>query len=304
MSSVGMDERYARAALSRVVEPGHVKRSAFEDVPPVELWAKIQSGEVQVEEWSDRAATVDPVRDLERGLPLGIRFVVPGDDEWPVGMERLRGLAGGEPFGLWVRGSGHLRQATERAVSLVGSRACSSYGEHVASELAAGLGVLKWTTVSGGAYGIDAAAHRGALAAEGTTIAVLACGADVNYPSSNARLFDRIVDGGLVVSELPPGASPTKSRFRLRNRLIAAVSRGVVVVEAAERSGALAAAEWATRCGRALMAVPGPVTSRQSVGCHGLIRSGGTLVADVSDILEAIEIPAEVSAAAVAGAGA
>lgn len=289
MSSFGMEERYARAALSRIVEPGHSERGAVEDVPPVELWAKIQSGEVQVAEWKTRAAAVDPVRDLERGLQHGLRFVVPGDHEWPTGMERLQGLPGGVPFGLWVRGGGDLRHATERSVALVGSRACSSYGEHAASELAAALAEQKWTTVSGGAYGVDAAAHRGALAAAGSTIAVLACGADVSYPTSNSRLFERIVEDGLIVSEVPPGASPTKSRFLLRNRLIAAIAGGVVVVEAAQRSGALVAAEWATRCGRALMAVPGPVTSRQSAGCHGLIRSGGTLVTDVSEVLQAVE---------------
>ncbi len=172
---------------------------------------------------------------------------------------------------------------------MVGARASSSYGEHVAAELASGLSDNGITVVSGGAYGIDAAAHRGALVGSGVTVAVLACGVDVSYPKRNSALFSRIVEEGLVVSELPPGCSPTKLRFLARNRLIAAGTLGTVVIEAAVRSGALNSAGWAEQCGRAVLAVPGPITSRMSEGAHLLVRErDAVLVTNVADIVEAI----------------
>ncbi len=143
--------------------------------------------------------------------------------------------------------------------------------------------------MSGGAYGIDAAAHRGVLASSGLTVAVLACGVDVSYPKSNSALFDRIAEYGLLVSELPPGCSPTKLRFLARNRLIAASTQGTIVVEAAVRSGALNSAGWAEQCGRPVLAVPGPITSRMSEGVHLLVRErNAVLVTNVADIQEAI----------------
>lgn len=195
----------------------------------------------------------------------------------------------GAPFGLWVRGRAHLRHALKRSASLVGARACSSYGEHVAAELSAGLADTGVTVVSGGAFGIDAAAHRGAIAASGLTIAFLACGVDVSYPKRNSALLSRIAEDGLVVAELPPGCSPTKLRFLARNRLIAASTQGTVVIEAAIRSGALNTAGWAEQCGRAVLAVPGPVTSRMSAGSHLLVRERNAVLAtSVADIVEAI----------------
>ncbi|MFD7161407.1 DNA-processing protein DprA [Kribbella sp. NPDC059898] len=290
------DDRRARAALTRVIEPDHAMRSAYLTMPPVELLNRIRSAGFEVEEWAARAVGVDPVRDLEVAARDGVRFVIPGDDEWPVGVESLRGLKDvsgqdlpGVPFGLWVRGGGSLRRGVARSVAVVGARACSSYGEYVASEFASGLAEMGWSTVSGGAYGIDAAAHMGTLAAGGTTVAVLACGADMSYPRRNEGLFDRIAEHGLIVSELPPGSAPTRRRFLMRNRLIAALAGGVVLVEAAERSGALITGKWASLCSRVLMAVPGPVTSRMSTGCHGVIRSGGVLVQGVRDVLDAVE---------------
>jgi len=193
------------------------------------------------------------------------------------------------PFGLWVRGPAHLRQVLEKSVAIVGARACSSYGAHVAGELAAGLSGHGYAVVSGGAYGIDAAAHRGALAVDGVTVAVLACGVDKSYPRSNSALFSRIVEQGLVISELSPGCSPSKLRFLARNRVIAAAGQGTLVVEAAVRSGALNSAGWAEQCGRPVMAVPGPVTSRMSEGSHLLIRErDAVLVTDVAEIIEAV----------------
>ena len=287
-------ERIARAGLSRVLEPGDpAALEAFEGLAPTEIWDLLLSGSPRLERWAPRLADVRPERDLERAEAAGARFVIPGDDEWPEQVEVLaeagqQSRRGGVPFGLWVRGAAHLRQATERSVALVGARACSSYGEHAASELAAGLADNGITVVSGGAYGIDAAAHRGTLAESGVTVAVLACGADVSYPKSNTAMFDRIAEEGLIVSELPPGCSPTKLRFLARNRLIAATTLGTVVVEAAVRSGALNSAGWAEQCGRAVLAVPGPITSRMSEGVHLLVRErNAVLVTCVADILEA-----------------
>jgi DNA processing protein len=201
-----------------------------------------------------------------------------------------------QPYALWLRGSGDLAYGCLRSVAIVGSRAATGYGVHVTGELAADLAERGWLIVSGGAYGIDAAAHRGALLAAGTaaletagtagTIAVLACGVDQPYPAGHGSLFASIADGGLLVSEWPPGSHPTRYRFLVRNRVIAALTKGTVVVEAGERSGALNTARHAAELGRPVMAVPGPVTSAQSAGCHRIIRDwGGSLVTSTKDVL-------------------
>ncbi|MFD3405884.1 DNA-processing protein DprA [Kribbella sp. NPDC058693] len=291
----GDEERLARAGLSRVIEPGDLAAlKVFDGLPAVEIWDRLQQNAPGLERWSTRLADANPHRDLERAATAGARFVIPGDDEWPDQVEILEEAGqltrrAGVPFGLWVRGQANLRQSLTRAVSVVGARACSSYGEHVATELSAGLAEAGVTVVSGGAFGIDAAAHRGALAVPGTTIAVLACGVDVSYPKRNSALFSRVAEAGLVVAELPPGCSPTKLRFLARNRLIAAATQGTVVIEAAIRSGALNTAGWAEQCGRAVLAVPGPVTSRMSAGSHLLVRERNAVLAtNVADIIEAI----------------
>jgi DNA processing protein len=180
-------------------------------------------------------------------------------------------------------------------VSMVGARAATGYGGHVAGEIAADLGERGWAIVSGGAYGIDAAAHRGALAAEALTIAVLACGVDYPYPAGHADLFAAIAAQGLVISEWPPGRHPGRMRFLVRNRVIAALGCGTVIVEAGERSGALNTARHAANLGKPLMAVPGPVTSAQSAGCHRIIREWGascvTRAADVIELLSPLSAP-------------
>ncbi|MEV5962289.1 DNA-processing protein DprA [Kribbella sp. NPDC051952] len=278
-----------------MVEPGDLAAlKAFDGLGVLEIWELLQESSPGMERWSTRLAEADPERDLERAADAGARFVIPGDDEWPDQVEILAEAGqlsrrAGVPFGLWVRGPANLRHVLARSVAMVGSRACSTYGEHVAAELSAGLAENGVTVVSGGAFGIDAAAHRGALAASGVTVAVLACGVDVSYPKRNSALFSRIVEQGLVMSELPPGCSPTKLRFLARNRLIAAGTLGTVVIEAAVRSGALNSAGWAEQCGRAVLAVPGPVTSRMSAGSHLLVRErDAVLVTSVPDIIEAI----------------
>ncbi|MBO9553747.1 DNA-protecting protein DprA [Cellulomonas sp.] len=241
--------------------------------------------ERSVRRWATRWPTVDPERDLDDLSRLGGAVLVPGDPRWPAGIDDL----GDErPFCLWVRGEPDLAGAWRRGIALVGSRAATSYGERVAFDLAEGLSARGATVVSGGAYGIDAAAHRGSLAAGGPTSVVLAGGVDRTYPVGNARLFEAVVGGGgSVVAELGPGRLPTRSRFLQRNRLIAAGSRATVVVEAAWRSGAMSSAHHAARLLRPVGAVPGPVTSVASAGCHRLLRDGvAVCVTDAAEVAE------------------
>jgi DNA processing protein len=298
------EERAALAALSAVAEPGrHKVMSRVAELGAQRTWQEIQGGSSVIDR-SGRlgrlAADVDGVAVINRAVACGARFICPGDDEWPDALDDTWATLGLEdsvppPLGLYVRGRAWLPDVTKRSVTLVGSRAASPYGERAAADLAADLAIDGWTVISGGAYGIDAAAHRGALAVGGTTIAVLACGTDIAYPRPHESLLRRISDSGLVISELPPGTTPTRSRFLDRNRLIAALGCGTVVVEAAKRSGALNTAGWAARLNRPLMAVPGPVTSALSVGCHDLLRQGNTLVtcaAEISDVVGTMGVDA------------
>ena len=229
--------------------------------------------------------------DLDDGRRAGIRLVCPGDPEWP---SQLEVLGDASPWGLWVRGSGDLRYACLRSVSVVGTRAATAYGSHVCTEMAATLAERGWTVVSGGAFGIDGCAHRGAVRAGGVTIAVLACGVDRDYPPGHYGLFRDIRAEGATVSEWPPGRTPTRPGFLVRNRVIAALSRGTVVVEAARRSGALNTARHARDQGRPLMAVPGPVTSMLSAGCHEIIRDWGAVcVTGARDVMEVLSFPGD-----------
>ena len=231
-----------------------------------------------------RLAAVPPDAGLAAHGERGIGLVCPGDPDWPI---QLDDLGRARPYALWVRGS----QQTLRtnSVAIIGSRAATAYGTHVAGEIASALAVRGWAITSGAAYGIVAAALRGALAAEGITIAVLACGPDYAYPRDHRGLLDAIATQGAVVSESPPGAQPSRALFLLRNRIIAALAHGTVVVEAATRSGAMAAARRVSDLGRPLMTVPGPVTSAVSAGCHERIRDGrATCVTSAADILTAL----------------
>ncbi|MFC8363024.1 DNA-processing protein DprA [Streptomyces griseorubiginosus] len=232
-----------------------------------------------------RAAVADPERDLGQAYEAGARFVVPGDTEWP---GQLDDLGDARPIGLWVRGRAGLRMWALRSVAVVGARACTEYGAHMAATLGTGLAERGWVVVSGGAYGVDGAAHRGALGAGGATVAVLACGVDRPYPRGHTQLITRIAEQGLVIGELPPGEHPTPSRFVLRNRVIAALTRGTVVVEAALRSGSLVTARAARRLGRHTMGVPGPATSSLSAGVHELLREDATLVTDAAEVVELV----------------
>jgi DNA processing protein len=236
--------------------------------------------------WAARLGSALGQGDLDRWERAGIRLLCPGDPGWP---GQLDVLEDARPYALWTRGIADLRFACLRSVSIVGTRAATPYGEHVAAALAAGLAENGWSVVSGGALGIDGRAHRGALAAGGTTIAVLPSGVDEPYPRSHQRLFEDIAASGLLVSEWPPGRTPTRPGFLVRNRVIAALSRGTVVVEAALRSGALNTARHARDLGRPLMAVPGPVTSMTSAGCHQAIREwAAECVTAAADVLAAL----------------
>jgi DNA processing protein len=231
----------------------------------------------------------------------GFRLVCPGEPEWPTQLDDLRETS---PVVLWLRGAADLRFACLRSVAVVGSRAASAYGSVVASELAGDLAARGVTIISGGAYGIDACAHRAALTVGGSTVAVLASGLEVGYPLGHTDLFAAIAQTGLVVSESPPQKAPTRPGFLVRNRLIAALSRGAVIVEAALRSGALNTARHARELNRPVMAVPGPVTSAQSAGCHELIRDWAAVcVTQAADVMELISPLGDECTAAV-GAGA
>lgn len=286
-------ERRARMALSCVGDAGDPALAAeLRRLGPVQLLRSILAGD-HGPALAERARRLD-LTDYQAAISAGrFRFVIPGDDEWPTGLDDLAALdpiqrRGGVPYGLWLRGAGDLAELARRSVAIVGARASSNYGDSFAGELAFELAGEGWTVVSGGAFGIDAAAHRGALSAGGPTVAVLACGVDTAYPPANTSLFDAIADDHLLISELPPGTNPTRVRFLSRNRLIAAITAGTVVVEAAIRSGARNTANWTVACNRQLMAVPGSVYSALSVTPHLLIRDGQAVM--ITSSAEALEV--------------
>lgn len=240
--------------------------------------------------WVERVALGPVERLMDLGAAAGARWLTPASGGWPSALDDLAGLDdhGAAPWGVWVRGHGPLE--VDRAVSVVGARACTTYGAEVAGDLGADLADRGWTVVSGAAFGIDACAHRGALAVAGRTVAVLACGVDVAYPQAHASLLDRIAEEGWIIAEHPPGSKPHRHRFLTRNRLIAALGAGTVVVEAAPRSGSLNTLRWADRLGRSSMAVPGSVLSQQSGGAHRAVREGeAVLVTSADDVAEELD---------------
>jgi len=292
-------ERIARATLTAIAEPGDALLNRIIDhLGPEETLTIIRTSRLpsnlpvtpkelqRLDHWRIRLATSDPDQDLAICNRLGGRLVCPGDPEWPT---TLDDLADHRPYALWLRGPGDLRYGCLRSVAIVGSRAASPYGLRMASDLAANVADQGWTVISGGALGIDAAAHRGALAADGPTIAIFANGVDIPYPASNERLFAEMAQRSLLVSESAPGTAPNRLRFLIRNRVIAALSRGSLIVEAEARSGALNTAAWARKLSRVVMAVPGPITSQTSVGSHKLLREEGSiLITRPEEIIEAV----------------
>jgi DNA processing protein len=238
------------------------------------------------ERWLSRLSEADPAREEQRAGAVGARVVTRVDHEWPPAFDVMGARA---PYALWVRGGGDVNSLYRYSVALVGSRAATGYGEHVAAEIAGGLSDAGWCVISGGAYGIDAAAHRAALTGVTPTVAVMAGGVDRLYPAGNFDLLSAVMEKGVVLSEVPVGFAPHRSRFLARNRLIAAAD-ATCVVEAAARSGALNTVNHALAFGRPVGAVPGPVTSASSQGCHALIRDGqAVLVAEAQHVMELAE---------------
>lgn len=292
--------RRAWAYLSRVAESPCADLSRFvAEVGPVEAAIRIKAGlapdelqsRVKARYEIDSAAT-----DLEMLDRRGGRLITPDDTEWPhlaftvFDSETVQKKESGRhPMVLWAIGPARLDEVAARAAAIVGTRASTAYGEHVAADLSAGLAERNVAVVSGGAYGIDGAAHRAALGVDGVTVAVLAGGIDVPYPAGHSALLHRMCGSGLVVTEYPPGVRPARHRFLTRNRLVAALSGATVVVEAGLRSGAANTAAWADVMGRVVCAVPGPVTSAASAGCHVLLRRRDTqLVSRAEEIIEIV----------------
>jgi DNA processing protein len=297
--------RRARAALTYLAEPADpLLGGLLRVLDPAAVLASIRSGTVPARAFAEldqpqasrlrlalaRWQTQLPAVPADGGLAAaerdGIRLVCPGDPEWPPGLDDL-GAA--RPCALWVRGTSDLRACCQKSLAIVGARAASAYGTHAATQIAADLAGQGWAIISGAAYGIDAAAHGGALAVSGITIAVLACGPDIAYPREHRGLLTDIAIHGALISEYPPGRRPDRMRFLARNRLIAALALGgTIVIEAAERSGTMTTARCASDLHRPLMAVPGPVTSAMSAGCHALIREQrAVLVTSGADVLMA-----------------
>lgn len=284
VAGLGVDERRARVVLALLTEPddpvtsGLLRRmGAVETLGLLDIDTTVPGlARVDGQVWRDRLTSPGRLDGLEQRLSVvgesGIATLIPGDAHWPRALDDLGERA---PYVLFVRGaSSFLARPLQDSVTVTGSRAASAYGEHVAIELAGDLANRERVLVAGGAYGVEAAVHRAALAAGGGTIAVLAGGVDRPYPSGHRDLLDRVGDVGALVSELPPGAVPTRHRFLARSRLLAAMSAATVVVEAAARSGALRVASEARQLGRQVGAVPGPVTSATSHGPHELLRTG------------------------------
>ncbi|CAN5261854.1 MAG: DNA-processing protein DprA [Nocardioides sp.] len=288
-------ERIARVALGSLFEPADPRLAALlrqhTAVDVLDLLRSDAAAQLR-ESLATRLPALDPRGLLTRAAADGIRFIIPGDTEWPGSLDALGEAAAvngdqGVPVGLWVRGPYRLADLGT-AVAIVGSRSATTYGTDTASGIAAQLSLEGVTVVSGGAVGIDAAAHMGALAVRKPTIAVLAGGVDRPYPKLNTALLARIAETGAVVSEAPLDSAPMKHRFLTRNRLIASLSLGTLVVEAAARSGSLNTANWADQLSRAVMALPGPVTSAQSEGTHALLRNGASLVTCAEHVLELV----------------
>jgi DNA processing protein len=289
----------AWAYLSRVVEPPCADLAALvARVGPIEAAERVRQRQVddalarrtQARCEIDRAA-----EDLELLARRGGRLITADDDEWPVlAFTAFGGTAvaarpqGRSPMALWVLGPARLDDAAQRAAAVVGTRAATSYGEHVAADLAVGLAERDVAVVSGGAYGIDGTAHRAVLSVDGLTVAVLAGGIDIPYPAGHSALLHRIATDGLLVTEYPPGVRPARHRFLTRNRLVAAFAGASVVVEAGLRSGAANTAAWARALGRVVGAVPGPVTSSASGGCHALLRAGAEVITRAEDVVELV----------------
>ena len=299
LSHVVPDERTARMVLSMIVEPDDAATGRLlGELGTLELFRLAERDDavpglsaVDAQVWraqferSDARTLGQRIVNAERA---GIGALIPGDGEWP---SALDDLGNRRPYVLWTRGTpSFLARPVDDLVTITGARASTSYGEHVAGELASDLANAERIVVAGGAYGIEGAAHRAALASGGDTIAVMANGVDRMYPMGHRELLERVADLGLLISEVPPGSVPTRHRFIARARLMAALSTATVVVEAVARSGSMKVAERAQELGRMVGAVPGPVTSATSTGPHRLLRDKDcAVITDAADLYHALE---------------
>lgn len=281
-----IDSMGAPSALAAVLDPeqrsnlvASLVKSFTENEVPIEARGVL-------ERWAARYCAAD----AETPIPAGVQTLIPGDEHWPAQLDKL---ASARPIMLWVRGDASL--LSSRSVAIVGARACTSYGEHVTMTIAEDIAHAGVTVVSGAAYGVDGAAHRAALAHGGKTVAVLASGVDRAYPVGHSDLITRIAAQGAVVSEMPPGSTPTRHRFTMRSLLIAALSSAVIVTEAGFRSGSLSAVTYADFLNKPVGAVPGPITSAASAGTNHLIRDRAAVLVTIgADVLSMIATDEEV----------
>jgi len=289
-----LTDRQARLIISIAGEPGDERVgqavAEFGAAESVKRWESGIGAEAMCKS-IDRVMNSALIEQAVKSLnSVRGRFITPADDEWP---ETLDDLDTSAPIGLWCIGNGSLSEITQQSLAVVGARSATSYGERIAHELGAQAANENVGVISGAAYGIDAAAHRGTLAGRGKTVAVMACGVDVAYPASHRGLLSNITDSGVVVSEAPPGSKPHKHRFLIRNRLIAALSQTTVVVEAALRSGSLSTANWAHVLNRQIWGIPGPITSATSAGVHAAIRDNMMKIAtSVDHVFQDFKSPA------------
>jgi DNA protecting protein DprA len=282
-----MKELQARLALFSSIEGGHIFWSQEIAGNGAEyVYKKLNAGDydsVKYGKTIERVRAANPKEIAASIANAGAKFIIPETEQWPEQLNELAAI----PIGLVVKGD--LEILKEPGLAIVGTRNPTPYGVRNAGDFAAGFVDREWTIISGGAYGIDSAAHKGALIAEGSTVAVLAAGIDVAYPAGNARLFAEICENGALVSEVLPGAHAIPSRFLTRNRIIAALSQATLVVEAAFRSGSLRTARDAAELMRPVMAIPGPISAPTSEGCHRLIgERAAELVTSVADAFELV----------------
>jgi len=284
-----MSELLARAALFNAIEGGHTFWSReIHSNSALYVYEKLLSNgydRIKYEKLIAELKLHTGEQVLERIALHSVRFVTPLDLDWPIQVNDL--IA--PPIGLIVKGD--IGALHIPSLAIVGTRNPTSYGARIAGDFAAGFADREWGIISGGAYGIDSYAHKGALIAEGVTVAVIASGIDVNYPAGNARLFAEICESGAMVTEFMPGHKALPSRFLTRNRLIAALSKATLVVEAAFRSGSLRTARDAAELFRPVMAIPGPINSPTSEGCHRLIgERAAEIVTSVQDAVEFVGV--------------
>ena len=282
-----MTKSAIRLALLSAIEPGtHFWTRELLSHGIEELHARIIGGAYDPIKYAniiDRVSRFNADTEFAKIQSAGAFLLTPEDSDWPIRVDDLES----PPIALIVKGRRDL--LTNPSLAIVGSRNPTPYGTRIAGDFAAGFVDREWDIVSGGAYGIDSAAHRGALVAEGRTIAVIASGIDTPYPSGNSRLFDEICENGAIISEVALGVPALPHRFLTRNRIIAALSQSTLVVEAAFRSGSLRTARDAAQLLRPVMAIPGPINSPSSEGCHRLIgERAAELVTSVADACELI----------------